>query len=126
MNPQRAVSAGVPGDALEERLALAGHLWRVDLGTRPPNAPSEDVVCDNVLADEAEWRQVRSAAVDVAGRAAFLGYAADEVGPWAVCGQRLTIPGPGLAVAQVSIWLLHRHQTVRRFVGRVPLHKGAE
>jgi hypothetical protein len=46
------------------------------------------VVCRDVMATDAEWRELRAAFCDVAARAAFGGYASDRFGARQISAQR--------------------------------------
>lgn len=76
--------------------------------------------CPGMFATEPEWRMVRAAAVDVAGQAAFSGYASNRFGDWELCVQRQSLGPwpPGAAVVWLSV--LHRHALLIRLLASVP------
>ena len=84
-------------------------------------SPESDCGC--VLATDPEWRMLRATAVDVAGRAAFAGYASDRFGAWELCAQRRSFCRwpPGTAMVQLSV--LHRHRVLTRLVAGVRVGK---
>ena len=68
---------------------------------------------------------VRAATVDVASRAAYLGYASDRFGAWEVCAQRQDMGPfpPGLAV--VHLLVTHRHNVLRTWLADLPMLEAA-
>lgn len=87
-----------------------------------------DVACKGVFTTAAQWQMLRATAVDVAGRAALLGYADDRFGAWTVCAQRQALEPVELALgggrcgdAWVRMTLVQAHQVVGRWVARIPL-----
>jgi hypothetical protein len=64
-----------------------------------------EVECPGVLATAEEWAAVRASLVDVAARAAFLGYASDRLGRWEISAQRQAVGTwpPGLAALLVTL-----------------------
>ena len=75
--------------------------------------------CAGAVASEPEWRMVRAAAVDVAARSAFTGYASDRFGAWELCAQRQLLGPwpPGDALVLLSV--LHRHTVLTRLLAWV-------
>lgn len=77
-----------------------------------------------VLATEAQWRVLRATTMDVAARAAFLGYASDTFGIWRISAQRRGFGhGVGRCPAgetQVVLTFEQGHNLVRKWVAEVP------
>lgn len=71
------------------------------------------------MASEPEWRMVRAVAIDVAGRAAFTGYASDRFGAWELCARRQSLGPwpPGTALVWMSV--LHGHTVLIRLLAEV-------
>lgn len=81
---------------------------------------TDEVECPGVTATDAEWRELRATAVDVAVRASFAGYASDRFGSWEISAQRRAMGVWPPGTATLLLTLAHRHCLVRQWLADVP------